>query len=699
MSDPQENGPKPVTGIPLGQGENPGIRQEIRDFQKNEDLWNLYLLGLSEFKRKDKDNSLSYFQVAGIHGVPYDIWPKKAWNKKLEGMKAPNDEPTGFCTHTSIIFLTWHRPYLALFESTLHDIITDIAQQFTAEEGKARYLAAAKTFRIPYWDWARRDLSVFPEEALITGKINVNMPATLAKALGVKLEGQVGQIDNPLYNFKFPSGIESEYKIHGKDTTQRYEPTNGGELSPDERNEILIESLTPFTRDVNSRVPVEGNLTERVTYILQSYDSFRAMTHNKWDPDREADNRGRLLGFGSIEDIHNTLHNLSGGSNGYMGHMTNPAIASFDPIFWLHHCNIDRLFAIWQGLHDVPGATDPYVSRQVSVEGTYITEANTYEDVKTPLAPFYKDSTNFWDSEGVRTTKTFGYAYPETQDWLYNNDAKYRESIVENLKKIYPEGSFAELVRAEKAGSTQPSSLLRSRAKTLLQVTKAEALTNATTLLQVADQKFTRDGLTPITIPQVDLPTNRDIKKLVPSNKYLEWLVNIRSQKHILGGDFTVHVFLGPVEEDNLALYSVSPNHVGTFSTFGQNENTGCAKCKVSRAAGHKVTGQIPLTIALAERYFAGLLDSLEPEDVTEYLKVNLHWEVVTGDGTRLHRRRDEVADLLVILVSNEVQIPEDPLALPIYAPNLVPYPEVTTKADGSSGRGEGTGFTDGTQL
>ena len=54
--------------------------------------------------------------VSGIHGVPYDIWPKKAWNKKLEDMKAPNDEPTGFCTHSSILFLTWHRPYLALFE-------------------------------------------------------------------------------------------------------------------------------------------------------------------------------------------------------------------------------------------------------------------------------------------------------------------------------------------------------------------------------------------------------------------------------------------------------------------------------------------------------------------------------------------------------------------------------------------------------
>lgn len=124
-----------------------------------------------------------------------------------------------------------------------------------------------------------------------------------------------------------------------------------------------------------------------------------------------------------------------------------------------------------------------------------------------------------------------------------------------------------------------------------------------------------------------------------------------------------------------------------------------CAKCQSGRAGRQQVTGQIPLTIALAERYFAGLLDSLDAHDVTEYLKVNLHWEVVLGDGTRLARRRNEVDDLLVAVVSNEVRIPDDPAALPVYAPNLVPYPEVTTKADGSSGRGEGTGFTGRTEL
>ena len=31
--------------------------------------------------------------------------------------------------------------------------------------------------------------------------------------------------------------------------------------------------------------------------------------------------------------------------------MTDPTTAAFDPVFWAHHCNIDRLWWIWQLKH------------------------------------------------------------------------------------------------------------------------------------------------------------------------------------------------------------------------------------------------------------------------------------------------------------------------------------------------------------
>jgi len=58
-------------------------------------------------------------------------------------------------------------------------------------------------------------------------------------------------------------------------------------------------------------------------------------------------------GLTSFHQMHNGLHGWIG------GHMSDPAASSFDPIFYLHHCNIDRLWAMWQmdGHADVYPAT------------------------------------------------------------------------------------------------------------------------------------------------------------------------------------------------------------------------------------------------------------------------------------------------------------------------------------------------------
>lgn len=41
---------------------------------------------------------------------------------------------------------------------------------------------------------------------------------------------------------------------------------------------------------------------------------------------------------------HNTVHRLVGGDQGYMA---DPRLAGLDPLFWLHHSNIDRLWEAW----------------------------------------------------------------------------------------------------------------------------------------------------------------------------------------------------------------------------------------------------------------------------------------------------------------------------------------------------------------
>jgi tyrosinase len=49
---------------------------------------------------------------------------------------------------------------------------------------------------------------------------------------------------------------------------------------------------------------------------------------------------------------HNDIHNAVGGEEGWMA---DPATAAQDPIFWLHHANIDRIWAEW----NAAGHVDP----------------------------------------------------------------------------------------------------------------------------------------------------------------------------------------------------------------------------------------------------------------------------------------------------------------------------------------------------
>jgi tyrosinase len=52
-----------------------------------------------------------------------------------------------------------------------------------------------------------------------------------------------------------------------------------------------------------------------------------------------------------ITQIHDTIHVWVGGT------MSDPAWAAYDPLFWAHHCMVDRAWRIWQ--HNHPGALPP----------------------------------------------------------------------------------------------------------------------------------------------------------------------------------------------------------------------------------------------------------------------------------------------------------------------------------------------------
>lgn len=55
---------------------------------------------------------------------------------------------------------------------------------------------------------------------------------------------------------------------------------------------------------------------------------------------------GNVGNPGSLEGTpHNNVHSSLGGGNG--GFMIGFSTAPLDPLFWMHHCNIDRLWEVW----------------------------------------------------------------------------------------------------------------------------------------------------------------------------------------------------------------------------------------------------------------------------------------------------------------------------------------------------------------
>jgi tyrosinase len=71
-----------------------------------------------------------------------------------------------------------------------------------------------------------------------------------------------------------------------------------------------------------------------------------------------------------LEDYHDQIHGWTGGRDpnnpGNGGDMGSVAVAAFEPIFWSHHCMIDRVWYLWQlkqGINNIP---DDYLDKPLA---------------------------------------------------------------------------------------------------------------------------------------------------------------------------------------------------------------------------------------------------------------------------------------------------------------------------------------------
>lgn len=108
--------------------------------------------------------------------------------------------------------------------------------------------------------------------------------------------------------------------------------------------------------------------------------------------------------------------------------------AIFVRLSWLHHANVDRLTAFWQAIN----YNTTYQTEAADIEtGTWAQPNGTQMTADSPLAPFYQaGGDSFHTGKTMAKLETFGYTYPEINDWALSPD-RTRQIVIRQVNQLY----------------------------------------------------------------------------------------------------------------------------------------------------------------------------------------------------------------------------------------------------------------------
>ena len=275
-----------------------------------------------------------------------------SYAKGVEAMlKLPADDPRNWfrnsfihlmdCPHGNWWFYVWHRGYLGYFEQTIRELSGDAS------------------FALPYWDWTQ--LPQIPDAmfdgvltpagqafAPYTGNLALFtsfIKPTLSKYFASLSPAQQAQQNirgytafdnlwNDVTGFS-PTVVQGGAGISGN---MAYANTCGSRYLS--RDNPKFDKATAY--DVSEFIVYSGLLPTDFNNPVGalSFTSSKTPSHNS-----------PAGTFSTLEGMpHNNVHNYIGGVGpldpGPYGNMTN-FLSPVDPIFFMHHSNMDRLWDVW----------------------------------------------------------------------------------------------------------------------------------------------------------------------------------------------------------------------------------------------------------------------------------------------------------------------------------------------------------------
>lgn len=289
----------------------------------------------------DKGVSL-YDETVAIHAGAMTFDPMQLGGQVMLPQDTPSTGPaTGSdAAHEHGGFLPWHREYLSRFEKALQSVNPNVT--------------------LPYWDWAD------------PRSVNVIFDPNF---LGTNGSGSTLIIE-------YPDGRPTVRLDGGPVVSGNFSEANGWTIIPDLHSNIataetlgtsLVRYLPAPDAPPGFGFPLDQAQTNR---IVQSpdYATFRRFVEGEITIDAN----GTESECRNFPCNHNLVHGLVGGSVPNpnpnetdrrvltFGTMSNTPGSPNDPVFWLLHTNVDRLWAEWQNngrqgseFYAVPG-TEPY---------------------------------------------------------------------------------------------------------------------------------------------------------------------------------------------------------------------------------------------------------------------------------------------------------------------------------------------------
>ncbi|KAL0567066.1 hypothetical protein V5O48_014930 [Marasmius crinis-equi] len=533
-----------------------------------------------------KSAAMLFSEIAGIHGLPYQPW-KGDPNHDSKADYDENDPkdmrpmPTrfgGYCNHGSVLFPSWHRPYVMAIEQAIGEVADRIAQQLD-QSGvfKETWAESAKALRFPWWDWAAEGVgktglpTVFSDKEVV---LKVTKDITVA-------------VENPIAYFPFmdiPKGFKDVTDPDTKMTayfskwkrTVRYAKSNPDD--PESDTDALNEALKKEAASVRRRVASLFTLSaekEPQTAASRTYDEFSNHTV-------QSTNQLHYYTADSLEGVHDSMHDILGGN----GHMGYPDYAGFDPIFYFHHCNVDRLYALWEYVYPkecyigdweltVPGKKPKdYPFTQSS--GTYALAYNQQLLGDTILAPFRRNDGEYWTSDNSR---------------YFNKDA-------------YPKYYTYPAVAGVDVTKPLPDEERAKKYRKLLQDYYG------------VEQSF---STVPAELTSFVNPSGVEgVKKTKPPS-ITRIVIGVQTPEFAFNGPYSIAV--------NYQKDGIQQLYVGSISIFARQPESDCGSCKSKRQIGTTVHGILPLSKEILDDLVDVIgkgVDPAAPDNLIKELKGRL---------------------------------------------------------------------------